>query len=169
MPTSCNIELYDGWQDEEGQVFRRKGVLLYHHTSGYPASMGPELERILKLSWAALKKADFPGKWDAVRVGALMVALSADEPAYGAVPRFQPCLSLHRNIEYLWQVFLEPGGLGQPGFLHGQYEIKCQEITNITEEGEWTLKPVNWRRQVEEELHPVAMNTPGHRNRAPAT
>ena len=95
MSTRANIELYDAWGGESDVgrwMHWKKGAVLYHHCDGYPAWMGPELQRKLKEAKKELDKAGFPYWWDSERVGALIVKLSADESEiHNSVPAFQPC------------------------------------------------------------------------------
>ena len=146
MATRSNIELYDGWGEGQGQGKRtvwHKGVVLYHHWDGYPSWMGPELERILQAAKKELAKARRLYWWDSERVGALMIKLSADGKGCDRhVPRFKPCVELHRDIEYLWRVFLGPKD--------GEYEIQCASISH-----DWKrdviehLEPVDWRKEID--------------------
>ena len=150
MSTRSNIELYTCWESEhrsslhKRSIQKRKDAVLYHHHDGYPTWMGPELERILSQVKEELAKVGYPYWWDGDRVGALMVKLSADDTEYyKSVPRFQPCLELHVDIEYLWRVFLGPKA--------GQYEIYCYEISQDWNGGGFeSLKSVNWRAAVKE-------------------
>jgi hypothetical protein len=62
--------------------------------------MDPELERILSQAKVTLEQAGYLYWWDGERVDALMVKLSADDAvSYQSVPRFQPCLQLHMDID----------------------------------------------------------------------
>ena len=143
MSTRSNIELYACWEPAHKQsIERRKTAVLYHHHDGYPTWMGPELERILNQTKAVLEQAGSLDWWDGERVGALMVKLSADDTEDAKnVPRFQPCLELHIDIDYLWRVFLGPKV--------GQYEICCYEISHDWSSGGIeSLQAVNWRAMV---------------------
>lgn len=142
MSTRANIELYDNWKpNREGPNRWRRGVILYHHSDGYPKWMGPELEEKLEEAKEELDKAGYPYWWDSERVGALMVKLSADEsPLHKNVPTFQPCLEHHGDIEYLWRVFLGPKG--------GEYEIRCFEIAYDWESDQIkNLTEIDWRKE----------------------
>ena len=146
MSTRANIELYTCWEPEHKRYIEtRKEVVLYHHHDGYPAWMGQELERILDQAKVTLEQAGYAYWWDGERVGALMVKLSADDTEYyQSVPRFQPCLKPHIDIEYLWRVFLGPNA--------GTYKIYCYEISHDWLSGEVdSLKPVNWRAVIKNE------------------
>lgn len=131
MSTRCNIELYDGSPDvneENGQPY----VMLYHHSDGYPDFMEGKLQRFLDKSFDILRDAGYDYWWDAERVGALMIMLSATnyknpEPPLkfnigtdDLVPEFQPCLRHHGDIEYLWKVYLHD----EPG----KYTIQYEEV-----------------------------------------
>ena len=144
MSTRANIELYDAWDEQNeiaGRINWRKGGVLYHHCDGYPAWMGPELERKLKKAKEELVEAGHPYWWDSERVGALIVKLSGDEgELYKNVPAFQPCLDLHRDIDYLWRIYLGPG--------NGKYVIECFEVTwDWDREQIKELKQVDWRKE----------------------
>jgi len=144
MSTRANIELYDGWEKHQGKskwIVWKKGAVLYHHHDGYPSWMGPELERILKTVKQELDQAGYSYWWDSERVAALMVKLSADDSEfYKGVPRFQPCLNLHIDINYLWRVFLGPKD--------GAYDIQCFSIVvGWDKDMIETLEPVDWRKE----------------------
>ena len=150
MSTRANIELYDGWwpnQGQNGMTLWKKVVVLYHHCDGYPSWMGPELERILKAARRELHRAGYPYWWDSERVGALMIKLSADSDFYKGVPRFNPCLDFHGDIDYLWRVFLGPYDRRKPKVL--KYEIQCFSITHDWEKDVIQhQEPVDWREEV---------------------
>ena len=143
MSTRANIELYDGWEEQNriGKRIRwRKGAVLYHHCDGYPAWLGPELERKLEQAKKELDDAEFPYWWDSERVGALIVKLSANEEFYRNVPSFQPCLDVHGDTNYLWRVFLGPRD--------GEYEIQCFKVTWDWDKDQLKgLETVDWRKE----------------------
>jgi hypothetical protein len=130
MSTRCNIEIYDDrFNDKE------PGVILYHHSDGYPEFMDEKLNKFMKKTFEYLKEADYPYWWDSKRVGAVLIALSIEDytdplkpfstnriipknieefdkprrPNNG-VPVFQPCLKLHRDIDYIWRIHLKADG-----------------------------------------------------------
>lgn len=137
----ANIELYDIWQEVIGWSWKKNG-LLYHQWDGYTEAMGPKLEQMLKQAKAELAETGSPFCWDARRVSALIVSLSVEEDrAYSRVPYFQPCLEVHKNISYLWRVFLGPD--------HGQYDIHCYSVNYDWEKGVIKeLNLVDWRKEV---------------------
>ena len=143
MSTRANIELYDGWE-EKGRIGKwvrwRKGAVLYHHCDGYPAWMGPELERKLKQAKKELDDAEFPYWWHSERVGALIVKLSANEKLHKNIPAFQPCLDVDGSTDYVWRVFLGPED--------GEYEIQCFKVTWDWEKDQLKrLETVDWRKE----------------------
>jgi len=129
MSTRCNIEIYD-------RDCKKPGVILYHHSDGYPEFMDKKLRSFLKAAYEYLKEAGYGYWWDSERVGAVLIALSIEdykEPLKpfstdrvsqykdhktphrpdGGVPVFQPCLELHGDIEYVYKVTLgEEGKFG---------------------------------------------------------
>ena len=141
MSTRANIELYDGWRDTSGSEDRiewRKGALLYHHhyhhDEGYLSWMGPELARKLQAAEEALDTVGHADWWDSERVAALVVKLSADGDG---IPAFQPCAELHRDIEYLWRVFLTA---------RSGYRIRCFRVRwDWERSGTRGLEEEDWR------------------------
>jgi hypothetical protein len=131
----CDKRAYDG------KTSWGVGVILYHHWDGYPAWMGPELDRILKQVKTTLNTAGFSYWWDSERVGALMIKLSADSTSYNGVPRFQPCTALHGDIDYLWRVLLGTSG---------EYDIQCFRVNVDWETGRIrSTQPIEWRKEAE--------------------
>lgn len=142
MATRANIELYDGAGSGKYATLWRKGVVLYHHWDGYPSWMGPELTQKLAEVKAILGKRGHSYWWDSERVGALLIALSNDTPE--RIPRFQPCLQIHGDIDFIWRIFLGPKS--------GQYEIQCLEVCWDWAKGVVKqLEPVDWRAEAEQE------------------
>ena len=145
MATRANIELYDSVKHNERFITWHKGAMLYHHHDGYPAWMGPELTQKLASVKAILGKQGRSYWWDSERVGALIVALSADTA--DSVPRFQPCLRHHGDIDYIWRIFLGPEA--------GQYTMRCLEMGR-----DWDhdvvdqLTPIDWQKEAEQENKP---------------
>lgn len=132
MSTRCNIEIYD-------DDCKEPGAMLYHHSDGYGSFMRPKLKRFLKATYEKLKEAGYGYWWDAERVAAVMILLSAEDyekpmdpgshkatPLFGqpdsapgdftkqrpnnGVPVFQPCMRRHGDIAVVWKVRLKPDG-----------------------------------------------------------
>lgn len=132
MSTRCQIEIMDGkFEDHKGM-----GVLLYHHSDGYPSFQLEKLQRFLDRVKTFLDEAEYPYWWDSERVAAVMVLLSAQSydnpillsqkkleaaltggvPSYardpdlkfpdGGVPVYQPCRMWHGDICYIYVVEL---------------------------------------------------------------
>lgn len=124
MSTRCNVRIYDRYQTgPQGDTEERLGVVLYHHHDGYPTFMHGKLKRFLDQAYFYLKDAGYPYWWDSERVGAVLIALSIEDyelpikpfttvrardnaRPYNGVPTFQPCVNLHGDIEYVWNVVL---------------------------------------------------------------
>jgi len=125
MGTRCNIEIYDKWSEDWSC-----GVILYHHSDGYPDFMKGKLKRFLEKTFEILTEAGYPYWWDSERVAAVMIMLSIEDyenpllpfstnrsnsfeprdpyrPNEG-IPVFQPCLKLHGDIEYIYRIRLDP-------------------------------------------------------------
>lgn len=138
MSTRCNVEIYDHYEGS-------KPVILYHHSDGYPSCQIPKLHAFLKNAYARLKKLGYPYWWDSERVAAMLILLSADsytEPtllteerfaeragdgwkhdAAQGYPVYQPCASLHGDIEYIYRVKL---GGGSGNFTIEVYDTACK-------------------------------------------
>lgn len=103
MSTRCNIYLHD-FDDVN------PSVILYHHTDGYPDFMFHKLTRFVDNINTRLKDLNRYYWWDAERVGAMMIQLSAGDytnPEIGNdVPQFQPCIKKHGDIDYLYHIYL---------------------------------------------------------------
>jgi len=141
MSTRCNIEFYTQY-DEKNKP--QKGVILYHHYDGYPRFMGNRLPKMLDRTFELLKGAGYPYWWDDERVTATLIKLDGQdyeekEEGRGGIPVFQPCSSLHGDIEYLWRVYLGPKD--------GKYKIKCYDVTMDWDKNEIkSLKEIkNWK------------------------
>ena len=111
MSTRCHVEICDGSAGD--------GVLLYHHSDGYPSFQRPKLHRYLEGAFARLTAAGYPYWWDSERVAALLVMLSAGnyekpaEPEANGVPVYQPAHSVHGDIEWFYSVLLDPAAQGK--------------------------------------------------------
>jgi hypothetical protein len=128
MSTRTNLEFYTLYKDPKTN--KKKEVLdarLYHHSDGYPSFMYHKIKNFLAKIIEDFKKANVPYWWDGERVSAMFVLNSVGE--YGeysrepktykikgvarqrmiglGVPRFQPCIELHSDIEYLYRIYLE--------------------------------------------------------------
>jgi len=136
--TRCQVAIYDAFDT------KKPGVLLYHHSDGYPDFMLPLLEKFLHKTYEVLKNAGYPYWWDSERVGAVMIWLSSEdysEPLLpnstnrldhyesgkdtpyrpnGGVPVFQPTTIMHDDIEYLYKVYLKEKD--------GEFEIKVKKV-----------------------------------------
>lgn len=141
--TRAQIELYTTY--EYGDVSRKPEVTLYHHSDGNPEFMQPKLERFLKTAYAYMKARGYGYWWDAERVGAVMIMLSAEDykephlpystkrddrydskkgfdspyrPDSG-IPVFQPACQLHGDLDYIYKVVLSK--------TEGDYTIKVRK------------------------------------------
>src|ERR1039458_10039215 len=136
MSTRCNVEIYDSFNTEN------PGAMLYHHSDGYPDFMMGKLDRFLKATFEYLTEAGYSYWWDSERVASILILLSIEDyknplkpfstdrankydiknPTQeyridGGVPVFQPCMKLHRDIEFVWRVYL--------GDTNGEVTVKC--------------------------------------------
>ncbi len=139
MSTRCNIEIYDQNQTEPGAI-------LYHHSDGYPDFMLKKLNKFLKESYNVLQRAGYAYWWDSERVASVMIMLSIEDyevpmlpfstkrtdydfnqfskpyrPEKG-IPVFQPCVSLHGDIAYVYKVRL---------LSEGQFNIEVVNVHGI--------------------------------------
>lgn len=130
MSTRCNIEIYDDQWDKE-----KPGAILYHHSDGYPEFMLDKLNTFLKETYELLKEAEYPYWWDSERVASIMILLSVEDykealkpfstdrhnkcdnenmddayRPYHGIPVFQPCLTLHSDIDYVYKIHLTKEG-----------------------------------------------------------
>lgn len=121
MSTRATIELYNRRRTSTDEMIHELGASLYHHHDGDPVHLGPKLEQSIEQAKKALQDAGKTYWWDSERIGALIISQSVDERSdYGAVPFFQPCCSKHKDINYLWRVYLGPE--------FGRYEIEYTEV-----------------------------------------
>jgi len=143
--TKCNIEIYD-----EGM--ETPGVILYHHSDGFPEFMVEKLKNFLKASWEYLKTAGYPYWWDSEHVGSILITLSIEDyqkplrpfstnrlnnvdrndwskpyRCYGGVPVFQPCVSRHADIDYVYKVRLH-GNEDAFDNDSGKFTIEYEEV-----------------------------------------
>ena len=125
MSTNSSIELYDhsGGEDEiGGWASSNLGVLLHHDLFGNPASVGTDLDQMLKEAKQELAALGCSHRWDSQTVGALLVKLSATRNEMLIdVPTFEPCLDIQEDIDYLWRVYLGPE--------FGEYDVQCFRVT----------------------------------------
>ena len=135
MSTRAHIEIIDR-HDRTDKRCDSLVVRLYHHFDGYPQWMGPELERLITEAKRILKNLYW---WDSERVGALMVALSANEAGYGSVPTFQPTCAWHADIDYLWRVYLGPDPW--------EYSIECYRVEGGDTPEEAKMTVVDWKKE----------------------
>ena len=138
MSTRAHIELIDR-HDRTDRRCDSLVVRLYHHFDGCPKWMGPELERKLEKARWVLEKLNSPSWWDSERVGALMVALSANESVYSPMPTFQPTCTWHTDIDYLWRVYLGPDPW--------EYSIECLRIEQGATPEEAKMTVVDWKKE----------------------
>lgn len=123
MSTRCNILIHD--PEVEGSP--DLPVILYHHQDSMSDRFLPKLHRLLKDAHEFLKQADRDCWWNSERLAAIMILLSADASRHAAfagllptdpedvdtapeaaVPTLLPCAAVHRDIEYIYDVWLSP-------------------------------------------------------------
>lgn len=146
MSTKANIELYDhrvGEDEIGGWASSNLGVLLHHDLFGHPASVGTDLDQILKEAKQELAALGCSHRWDSQTVGALLVKLSATRNEMLIdVPTFEPCLDIQEDIDYLWRVYLGPES--------GEYDVQCFRVTWDRDRGRIKqLKELDWRKEAE--------------------
>ena len=144
MSTNSSIELYDhsGGEDEiGGWASSNLGVLLHHDLFGNPASVGTDLDQMLKEAKQELAALGCSHRWDSQTVGALLVKLSATRNEMLIdVPTFEPCLGIQEDIDYLWRVYLGPE--------FGEYDVRCFRVTWDRDRGRIKqLKKLDWRKE----------------------
>lgn len=138
MSTRAHIELIDRY-DRTDKLCEGLVLRLYHHCNGYPQWMGPELERKLAEARLVLEKLNKRFWWDGERVGALMVAHSANEGAYSPMPSFRPTFTWYTGIDYLWRVYLGPDPW--------EYSIECLRIEHGETREEVKMTAVDWKKE----------------------
>lgn len=121
MSTRATIELYNRRRTSTDEMIDELGVSLYHHHDGDPVHLGPKLEQSIEQAKRTLHVAGKTCWWDSERIGALIISQSVDEQSdYGAIPFFQPCGFKHKDISFVWRVYIGPE--------FGHYEIAYTEV-----------------------------------------
>jgi len=144
MSTRANIEVYDhgGGEDEiGGWASSNLGVLLHHDLFGHPASVGTDLDQMLKEAKPELAALGCLHRWESQTVGALLVKLSATRNEMLIdIPTFQPCLDIQEDSDYLWRVYVGPE--------FGEYDVQCFRVTWDRDRGRIKqLKKLDWREE----------------------
>ena len=148
MSTRCNITLHREGQKPEGN----DGVILYHHSDGYPDF---QLRKIVDFLEDASKKLSMLGYsywWDPSRVSAMMVFLSAGRYESPGLPnpdcweKKQQATANHEFMKYEEQNAL---GYGYPVYqptsgLHGDIEYIYRIFLGSEDEN----KPNHYRIEI---------------------
>jgi hypothetical protein len=138
MSTRCHVAIHDLWDRTLDQAVkelkpdRKGGILLYHHSDGYPQIQLPKIVDFLKEADRRQTERGYAYWWDSERVSAWMVTLSAGRYVVPellteanfkrvckankankyngnlpmAYPVYQPSFCVHGDIEWMYDVFL---------------------------------------------------------------
>jgi hypothetical protein len=106
--TNVTIELFDGWQGQNGITWR-KGVILSFRSPGDVAQIRQVIKERLAQVKAQLITDGLLDYWYSRPVAALLIVRSQDQASgYKSVPRWQPRLYRPKDTDYLFAVHLGP-------------------------------------------------------------
>ena len=135
MSTRCMVEIRDSLN---------KGVLLYHHTDGYPGFQLPKLVKFLEEARDFLDRSGHPYWWDEERVAAILVLLSARSYREPKLLSEEDCVAFRRagfaaHVRFDDPVYLPDNGVPvyQPA---AEYQGDLEYLYEVNLAGDHGLK-----------------------------